>query len=573
MAGPHATSDLPVSHRALDPVEAALTSLLERHPDAVLFAIGGEDAPEVAPMPAGLPAGGRSSEDLSPHLQDVVDEDLAVVARLWGEARTRGIAVGQVRPRRTPDEPATLYLLDVRRRFGVMIGIVAEGSVGPDHDTVEASSLPALAPRYSRSVKDAVALIRSVDAAFTSILGWSPEEVVGRRAVELIHPDDRPAGIAAWMEMLELPSQARPVRLRHRHRDGSWVWMEVTNHNRLEDPAHGDVLSEMLDISDEMAAHDALRAREQLLAQLTETVPLGLFHVDLAGTMLFANRRLHDIVGGAVGAGLDALLLCVVPEDRVGMRAALDAAGRGAEADVDVRVGAPGGAIRHCTVGIRPLRDDAGAVIGITGCVEDVTVTVRTLHELHEKAVSDSLTGCLNRSAVVATLQELLDRHRAAGSGQGTAVVFLDLDRFKPVNDRLGHAAGDELLLRVAQRIRGSVRLGDVVGRWGGDEFVVLCPGVPSATHALAVAQSLLRRVFGAASEGPDPGLGIRASAGVAWCDGPGMHAAVLVDQADSAMYESKRSGLGAPVLYGASSSATTSRNPASNESSERSEP
>lgn len=517
MLGRTGAAGLSAGAQRLDPEDAALVTLLERHPDALVVAVGGEDTPTIAPMPAAIRLTGHTVADASRQLLDeIVAEDHAVIVRLWGQCRARGIALSSVRRADDPGSRLHVYMVDVRRRHGVIVAIVADGSAPADHEIVEASMLPALAPRFARSGKDAGAVFRWIDTAFTQILGWGAEDIVGRRAVEIIHPDDRAEGIASWMEMLEAPAQPRPVRLRHQHRDGSWVWLEITNHNRLDDPAHGDVLSEMVDITDEMAALDALHAREQLLAQLTETVPVGMFHVDLDGTLLFANRRLHDILGIHLGAGLDALLLCVAAADRASLRAALDAAAGGAESDVEVRVAGGARGERHCTVSIRPLYGETGTVTGVTGCVEDVTVTVRTLHELRAKASSDGLTGCLNRPAIVTALQELLDGLRPGG---GTAVLFLDLDRFKPVNDRLGHAAGDELLLRVAQRIRASVRADDVVGRWGGDEFVVLCPGIASGSHALAVADSLARRVFGSHADGAAQPLEVRASVGVAWTD------------------------------------------------------
>ena len=100
--------------------------------------------------------------------------------------------------------------------------------------------------------------------------------MVGHRSIEFIHPDDHALAIDNWMEMLALPGPGRRVRLRHRRKDGSWVWFEVTNHNLLDDPDHGCVVCEIVDISEEMAAHEELRAREQLLDRLAEAIPLGL---------------------------------------------------------------------------------------------------------------------------------------------------------------------------------------------------------------------------------------------------------------------------------------------------------
>ena len=107
-------------------------------------------------------------------------------------------------------------------------------------------------------------------------------------------PDDRERAVESWMGMLARPGQSNRVRLRHRRRDGSWLWLEITNHNLLDDPSHGYVRAELMDISDEMVAQEALRAREQLLHRLAEALPLGVFQVDRDGAVVYANERLAE---------------------------------------------------------------------------------------------------------------------------------------------------------------------------------------------------------------------------------------------------------------------------------------
>ena len=412
------------------------------------------------------------------------------MAKLWGQARTQGAAVAAVRRVSDPENPSNLYLLDVRHRYQVMIGLFTPGYSSDGDEVIEAARLPMPPSRLARVLKDTSAVFTWVDPTLSVILGWAPEELIGQRTLELVHPDDRELGIGTWLEMLDSDDQSPPVRLRHRHRDGSWVWLEVTNQKR---PSDGDdevsILAQMLDVSEEMATIDALHAREQLLGQLTETVPVGLFHADLAGNLLFANGRLSELLGSPFGPRLIDQLERVDPEDRAQLEAALGAATDGAELDTIVRIPEEG-RTRHCSVSVRPLRDDYGIVIGLTGCVEDVTASVQSRSELEVKAISDPLTGCLNRAGTLAVLQDTLDRAVGVTDRVGTAAIFVDLDQFKPVNDQFGHATGDEVLLRVAERIRRSVRSGDVVGRLGGDEFLVICPNVVDPETALAIARS-----------------------------------------------------------------------------------
>ena len=166
---------------------------------------------------------------------------------------------------------------------------------------------------------------------------------------------------------------------------------------------------------------------------------------------------------------------------------------------------------------------------------------VRSQRELQAKAARDPLTGCLNRETILAALQELLDQQ--APWPRGAAVIFIDLDDFKQINDSQGHAAGDKVLIEVAENLHAATRSGDLLARFGGDEFVVVCANV-LRDEALAAARSIQRRAFGAAS--------VRASLGVAWTDLPGQSATALVHAADEAMYEAKRTGRAEPVMAGA---------------------
>ena len=536
----------------VDPIEATLYRLLAAHPAAIVVAVGGMTTPQRVAMPASLLVGPQHHIDEAGSLLDqVVHDDRTVIAKLWGQTRIQGGAVAPVRLLADPDRPSNLYMLDLRRRHDVIVAVFTPGDDQPADHVLQSVRLPALPPRFARSRKDAAALVTWVDAAFCQMLGWRSEEVIGRRMIELVHPDDRETGIANWLEMLDSPGAARPVRLRHLHQDGSWVWIEVTNDNRLADPEHHDVESEMVDISEEMGALEALHVREQLLGQLTETVPVGLFHTDLGGNLLFSNSRLGELTGAPTVSCTDDLLMQVRTEDRPKLGDALEAAFSGADSDLEVGIPVGPGATRYCTFRLRPLFNDSGVVVGLTGCVEDVTISVQTRQSLQTQAATDNLTGCLNRTATLAVLQDALDRDgSAAPTTAGTAVIFLDLDHFKPVNDRFGHATGDEALIRVATRIRASVRSGDVVGRVGGDEFVVVCPGIPSADQAVNVASFLASRAFGEPIEVDGHQLDMRASLGVAWTGDRSTDAMTMIKWADAAMYQAKRDGSSRPVLY-----------------------
>jgi diguanylate cyclase (GGDEF)-like protein len=132
--------------------------------------------------------------------------------------------------------------------------------------------------------------------------------------------------------------------------------------------------------------------------------------------------------------------------------------------------------------------------------------------------------------------------------GEGNALIYVDLDQFKSVNDRFGHAAGDRFLVAASDRLRGTARRGDAVGRVGGDEFVVICPGVASPNQAVKIAE----RIASATKATIDVGVGeaeLRTSVGVAWTAGP-IDADAFLAQADSAMYASKRAQSDGVTLF-----------------------
>jgi len=197
---------------------------------------------------------------------------------------------------------------------------------------------------------------------------------------------------------------------------------------------------------------------------------------------------------------------------------------------------------------LRALLRPSGQVSGAITCVLDVTDSARVRQELERRATFDPLTRCYNRSSVLSTLARELERT----DSNSTGVVYVDLDDFKPVNDTLGHAAGDELLTLLAERLRLASRDTDVVGRLGGDEFLVVLRDVPGAEMAMRAAD----RICEAMCRPFELSYGtveLRASIGVACSNGAAISSEELVKRADAAMYQSKQHAQCVPVLACAS--------------------
>jgi diguanylate cyclase (GGDEF)-like protein/PAS domain S-box-containing protein len=529
-------------HLDADSLTKGLESLLASFPDAPVAALNGEGLSLA--MPASIELRANPVLEARSGLDLVVQEDRLGLLATWDRTLATGAARCLARLAGDPHTTSTLYLLDVREPHGVIFCLFAVSDAELPERLAAADAVRQL-PRFGAIVKDERSFIVGVDEAITQILGWSAEEMVGRRSIEFIHSDDHPLAIDNWMEMLASPGPGRRVRLRHRRRDGSWVWFEITNHNLLDDPDSRCVTSQVVDISDEMAAQEELRAREQLLDRLAGAIPLGLFQVDTDHAIVYTNERLHEILGVQRADTVEAQLRSVVDADKALLVGALeDVLRRGQGADIEVEVEA-GRELHFCSINLRPLSHEDGSVSGAIACVADVTDSARMREELSRRATFDELTGCYNRASIMRALDAEL---AGPAPKTGRAVMFLDLDRFKEANDRHGHAAGDELLRVVAERLHGAVREQDLVGRIGGDEFLVVCPSAGSPDQAMRLA-SRVAEALKADVALPAGGVQPCVSIGVAFSQEQGEDPDLLVARADAAMYRSKSDGAGRPTL------------------------
>jgi diguanylate cyclase (GGDEF)-like protein len=306
------------------------------------------------------------------------------------------------------------------------------------------------------------------------------------------------------------------------------------------------------------AARRALERAEAKAAELRDAhrvARIGTWRRDLLEGTLELSEELHALLGtdprGFDGTH-EALLALVHRDDRAGAAAFLACAAAGERAvEHECRVLRRDGTTALLWAEARPERDGAGRVVAVRGVCQGVTERRATAARIYELAHHDALTGLANRVLLQERLAEAVARARRAGGGGGTpAVLCLDLDGFKAVNDLHGHAAGDALLREVAARLRRCVRATDTVARLGGDEFVVLQAEAAQPAAARALSDRLLAALAEPYEVGPGAQGNVTASIGVAVFPGDGDGPAALLKNADTALYRAKSAGRNGATFF-----------------------
>jgi diguanylate cyclase (GGDEF)-like protein/PAS domain S-box-containing protein len=303
----------------------------------------------------------------------------------------------------------------------------------------------------------------------------------------------------------------------------------------------GNLESEINDMLASIASsRDALARSERRYHSLFASSPDPIYITKLDGTLVDVNQAFIELFGYTreEAMGIPAERFYLHPEDRDAFKTAIEKTG--------FVVGFPAALVRkdgthvHCllTSAVEESSDGSGQVY--QGIIRDVTELLRQQEKLEYLATHDPLTGLLTRGALDQVLK--LEIARTVRNLERLAVFYLDLDRFKEVNDTLGHAAGDRLLQAVAARLRESLRASDAVARLGGDEFVALLPGIDTPQDAEKAAEKVLgalRRAFRVNDGRHD----LSASIGIALCPDDGDSPTHLLRKADAAMYTVKAQG------------------------------
>jgi diguanylate cyclase (GGDEF)-like protein/PAS domain S-box-containing protein len=313
------------------------------------------------------------------------------------------------------------------------------------------------------------------------LLGYPEGSLVGRDPFDLVHPGDVGRARAALAESVAHPGPVPPLELRVRRADGSWRWVEVTATNLLEHPRVGGLLLTLRDLTARLRADAEARASEDRFRTLAELGPSGVFVADGQGRVLYANRRLADIVGvpwrQLVGHRwqdwVDPVDTPLVHRIRTTMH----------DGPITLRLRSGDGRARAADLNLAELPADDSDDLAVVGSLNAVGAASDA-----EASALDPLTGLPDRGELLGRLDVALTM------GEPLALLVVDLDGFAAVNDALGAAAGDVVLSAAAARLQSVVRPEDTVARCGADEFLVLCLGA-DATVVGPIADRLIQRL------------------------------------------------------------------------------
>ncbi len=303
-----------------------------------------------------------------------------------------------------------------------------------------------------------------------------------------------------------------------------------------------------LSAASQLASTAALHEERERARVTLNSIGDAVVSTDFRGRVTFLNKIAENLIGwtleSAAGRALGEVFPLLDRQTRVriqcpAMRAIIeDHTCRSAATEVLVRPDGTEIAVDHSA---SPIHDAAGGVIGVVMVINDATDARNHADTLTRLALYDALTGLPNRTLLADRLQHAL--HGVQRSSRVVSILFIDLDRFKAVNDTHGHAVGDRLLQQLAGRLLSCVRGTDTVARLGGDEFVVLLPDVHSAEDAVVCAGNIITALnppFAIAGRA----YRIGASIGIAATQpGSSSDGAVLLKQADIAMYHAKSAG------------------------------
>ncbi|MBI2783624.1 MAG: EAL domain-containing protein [Gammaproteobacteria bacterium] len=409
------------------------------------------------------------------------------------------------------------------------------------------------------SMQEGVAIIQDnhiigCNGHFAHMLGRPRDAIIGKTAADVSGPS-QPDGRASAEKSVEVTTAA----LRDRH---AWVDWQVTRPDGSVCQFEASITPSTLegaaillvttrDITERKRAEAEyqdlmaeLAAREKMIRLANRAYGIACWELNPATLRMSWSEGAEDLFGappGVFAGGYDGLRDTIHPDDwPLVEHCVTDAVTRGQGFDLDVRMFDKEGRVRWTHTQAEVERDADGQLLTVRGAVADITEQKAAQETIEQLAYFDPLTQLPNRRLLFDRVRQAVAAAKRSG-GCG-ALLFIDLDHFKRINDSLGHRAGDQLLMEVARRLRALVREEDTVARLGGDEFVVVLHEVANTREVRRSAHRVLERLSGEYSVA-DHRYHLSVSMGVALFPSDGEDPVELLHRADAAMYQAKKDG------------------------------
>jgi diguanylate cyclase (GGDEF)-like protein/PAS domain S-box-containing protein len=382
-----------------------------------------------------------------------------------------------------------------------------------------------------------------VNRSLCEILGYTERELLGKTFQEITHPDDLEVDQGTLRQLLAGEIRTYQTEKRYLHKDGHVVWALLSVsvvHDEEDEPLY--FISQIQDVSERKKVEKVIIQSEERFRSLVQYSSDIITILDVDGTVRYVSPAVERVTGYRPEEQIGTSAFgSVHPDDREqALNTFAEVLKRpGLHPPLEFRVPHKDGSWRYLEHVVNNLLDNP-AVRAVVVNSWDVTERKALVEQLSYQAFHDLLTGLPNRALFMERLEHVLTRAKRRGSK--VAVLFTDLDNFKVINDSLGHKAGDQLLIAVAERLKTCLRPEDTAARLGGDEFTILVEDISSVGEAVQIAEriaDILRPPFALEEQE----VFATVSTGIALNSTAQEQPADLLRHADLAMYRAKRRG------------------------------
>lgn len=387
------------------------------------------------------------------------------------------------------------------------------------------------------------------NAIWAEILGYSHQEIqqTTQQWEDFVYIEDRQKAWQSIYDALDGKTPYHELEYRMLHKDGSLRWI-LDHASVVQRDNNGKPLrmsGTHTDVTRSKQLAEQLRASENFFQSLAQISPVGIYRTDVQGQCMFINRKGCELIGMSETQVLsDGWAMAVMPDDREKVLTEWQSAiQENRDFLLEYRFQHSDGKIIWVYGQATMIYEEYKHISGYVGTITDITERKATEAYINHFAFHDALTQLPNRRLLRDRMIHAIELNRR--TGQQMAVLMLDLDKFKPVNDNLGHAAGDELLKQVGDRIKARLREVDTVARLGGDEFVALIENIKHTEHIAHIAAAIIQSLEQPFNIHPNHQVHISTSIGIAIHPEHGDDVDTLLDNADAALYHAKDQGRG----------------------------